>query len=174
MKKYLLIPILVLIVSCTSTGTFQKHGVQTEYDRFEDSTTISANSAMVYTASLPMHQIQVSAFASCSGEEVCEPNRIRMNFSSISSGWMFLNLYPITFLIDGEAIRFEEDDINAIRNTLGGDNVSESLYFSINSQLFNKIAFSEKVEVKIGIVDFEMTHARRESLRLLYQELFPE
>lgn len=172
MNKLILFLSLILIVSCTSTGTFKGHGVETEYKRFEDETLISSNSSRVHTSSASMHQVLVAAHATCSGEQICEPDRLRMHFRSTSEGWQFLRFYPITFLIDGETTRFEESDINAIRDTISGGTVSEFLYFTVNPELFRKIAFSEKVECKIGNTEFEMTFQRRESLRLLYQELY--
>ncbi len=86
------------------------------YDRFKDYTSLSLELGTVIQG--PHHEVALSLHQTFRGEgrnSTVGSTRLRF-YSDSDDGWVYLDYRPVTFLVDGERMRFEPDHDGTVGN----------------------------------------------------------
>jgi flagellar basal body-associated protein FliL len=134
--------------------------VETEYDRFEDTTAVSLNlddQVYVNLNDYDDTEIVLGALFVYDGRTVVEPEHsIALIFHSVSEEWQFLEYRDLIIMADGNRMRLGEMDLSDTVIGDGGDYVIEALYKDMSRETFMDIAFANNVEVQLGIKEFRI------------------
>lgn len=168
-----MVGLIVLLSSCTATGSLYNAKVMTKYDKFSQETTFITNSSRLHGGGLNSHFIWVKGVATVEGHKAVPPDYYDLEFISKSFHWKFLNNYNLFLIIDGQHYKIPENHIATRHKTMpaayqfGGVQVKEILMVPVKPQLFKKLAFSKHVSGRLGIFKLDMSYERRKILRLL-------
>lgn len=186
-KAFLLLATLpILFIGCSATENLPEAvpetSVSVEYDRYDDHTVFQSSNARVYAGEEQWdgligggsnfhHRIHIGASVYCEGDvESCDPDNATIVFLSRSTdGWKLLRRHRMNFIVDGD--RFELEETDSDRETLGGSRVSEAFAFTVDFEVFEEIAFGDEVEARLGEYELNLSEERRKPLRNLYHRL---
>jgi hypothetical protein len=154
----LLILLLLTISSFAQIST--KNGVSTEYDRFEDSTTVSVDFQLERKLSLTFSNTFDGK------KRTSTPKNISISFISLDISEQYLYSYSCIFLVDDQRISL--DSKHYIRQ---GDGELRS--FSLTLEDLKKIANAKKVEMKLSSRIHILTESQLATLKEFYKQLIP-
>jgi hypothetical protein len=77
-----------------------------------------------------------------------------------------LKYHPLSFLVDGERLSWEEDQVSH-DGDVGDGYVLEQMHVNLQSSEFKRLAFAKTVEGRLGITEFTIPYDKRESFRVL-------
>lgn len=147
--------------------------IKTNYDKFKDRTFVMHEQIPAgATAWFGNDTLHIQTGFSYEGKSVHMPSSIVMLFHSKSTDWKFLRSPSLIILADGN--RFDLGKVvRADSKVLAPKQVYEMLAVEIPVNIFLKIVNSSKVECQLGVMEFELTEERLETLRDLASRLRP-
>lgn len=163
MKRAAVAPLLLLAILTIHTHAAAQnpspprsldYPVKVEYDRFADRTDIYLNYTLVQGEA--RDGLELSALAVHSGNKMAAPiNTIMLSVASFSKDWRYLeSSRTLRVIADGERLNLGEMDRRS--SVVKRGFVVEFLAVIIPKETFLKIANSEKVEMQLGRIEFEL------------------
>lgn len=148
--------------------------ITVEYDKFKDRTfhTLQAQALedpSNYSCSRVICRMSVQAYYSYKGQTAQKPEHVLLLFRSHSDDWRFLNNHDLTFIADQERFSVEKTDRES--DVSGG--VWEYVTAYLTVEQFQKIAYAQNVEFRLGSSDFALSPSQLYLFRQLADSISP-
>ena len=147
--KYLFFLFLV------GTAAAQEDGFTIEYQKFDDYTTFTSKKMPLYRSGNGYgdHEVKAEVYTICSGQvPKCDSYRFRIFMSSSSENWEFLDTNRFVLLLDDERIEWGEQEHDG--DVFDDGSVIEYMFFTLTRQQFAQLAYSGRVEGRVGTTEF--------------------
>ena len=139
--------------------------VDEKYDRFNDLTTFQSSAAALAGESRSARDAELSAYWFTVGKVAdFAPDSIRVEFYRSGETWRYLDFHPVVLLIDG--VRFAPDKTERTGSVHSGS-VSEWIRWEMPTQDFVTMVTADRIEMKVGIDEFETGRMQMAPLRAL-------
>lgn len=168
MKKLITITFLtLLLLTQTFAQSSTTKGVETEYDRSKNKTTITVLLALTSSTG---DNLIFGSIDSFSGKTRTSPtpDKVLVTFVSVSKQKQFSSSRSWGVFADDERIKLGEGEYISERGSSGE---AELLLFALSVDNLRKIAKAEKVQMQVGKKEFTLTEAQLESLREYYKQI---
>lgn len=136
----------------------EKGGVLKEYDRFKDTTTITAASKY------RQKPLKTSFIVSANGKGPVKDDIVILTAHSTSPDWQYLRCHQLDFLVDGEPFSPGETKHTG---RVGRGYVSEHVTARMSWDAFVKLSAAKKVEGRLCRTEFHLTPEDLANMRLM-------
>jgi len=145
-----------------------------EYDKFKDTTVIRSPHANLNKRTEILQSLYISAAFVFSTDTMKEnEDYFVVFFSAVGNKWSFIPNKNLYVLVGGKRLNLGEGDhdgeLDRSRTVRSPRDirVTESVKFVLSREVFEQIVNSEKVEMKLGEVEFELTSEAIQTLKNL-------
>jgi hypothetical protein len=151
--------------------------VRTEYDRFDQSTTVKISTGIEEQEPIKLHDadatwILLGARFMHDGRTIRQPEAlIGFTVSSISHEWQFLRSRDLIVIADGKRLRFGEMTLH--NTSVTGSFVGEDMNIIMSREEFMDIAFARNVEMQIGNKEFRVSSQVHQAYRDIACRMVP-
>lgn len=160
--------------------------IETSYDQIKKLTTVSLIPMQVYGKALISSQYvgrdQASFSASFThvGRTLrAQPKRVLFSLTSTSHDWKYSDFRKLSALVDGRRLNLGPMEhvpsftVRASANANSDDYISQGIDISVPYKTFLRIANGEKVRIRMGPREFNLTKNHLEALRDLAVRMVP-
>lgn len=160
--------------------------IETSYDRIKKLTTVALIPMQVYGEPLFSSQYIGSDQASFSASFThlgrtlrAQPKRVLFSLTSTSQDWKYSDFRKLSALVDGRRLNLGPMEhvpsftVRASTNGNSDDYISQGIDISVPYRTFLRIANGEKVRIRMGPREFELTKIQLEVLRDLAVRMVP-
>lgn len=152
-------------------GTYKhKKEIQTEYDRFKDTTYVRLRYLNVSTGLT--ERISIVATYSYKGTTPSVPENINLGFFSYSKEWRFLRDRGFIVIADGERLDFGQAE--RVSSDIHRGSVSELLAVSMPLEAFLKVVNASSLQIRLGYYELPLAPDHYEALKDFASRIDPE
>ena len=154
----------------TQQDTAKSAGIETNYDREKDKTTVQLMPVQISGDKAQYHSVHIAPAFSYPGREFKRPEIIDFEVQTLVKTKLKIDLY-VVFVVDGETIFLSSNRSGVKRPVPGKRWVGERLVFRMPYDTLMKITRARAVEIKMDGVRFPITEAVLEQVREFAQPL---
>lgn len=156
--------LLILALALTVSAQAKRIGIDTEYDRFTDTTTIR-NSQSIMPVRPGFVLFETVAHIKGKYTPGVTPTEVALRVESYSDRWVFLGQTNALRVLYNGSERYSLGTMRRIDAEVTERGVIEVLYLEVSMEAIEKLASAEKLEIQIGPLESEIKPEQRASIR---------